>query len=92
MHIYSQVLNNNKTLCSHAPHYWYLTSICVISNQNISSILIIFFKLSPKIWAELMAHPLGPYLPKTRSDLIAWTEVPSTLGHYTSPQARAELG
>jgi len=42
------------------------------------------------IWVKLMTHPLGPYLPKNRADLNAWTEVnawtkvPSTLDQYNN--------
>jgi len=32
-----------------------------------------------------MAHSLGPYLPKNRADLNAWTEVPSTPDQYSFP-------
>jgi len=45
-------------------------------------ILIIFFELSTRIWAELMAYPLGPYSPKTY--LNTWTEVPNTPGQYNN--------
>jgi len=104
MHLYFRVLNNNKIFCSHAllflgtnysilnNFYWYLISVCIINNQNIPSILIIFFELSSSIWVELMAHPLVSFWPKNRADLKAWTEVPSTPSQSTASQAWAELG
>ena len=83
------MLDNNKTFCSHAPlflganyfilnNFYLIFNKCIYYNQSEHSFyLIIFFELSTSIWAELMAHPLGPYWLKNRADLNAWTETSS---------------
>ena len=82
VHLYSRVLNNNKTFYACAPlfsganhiisnnFYLYLINICIITKINVPSILIIFFRANHQCLSRAHDLPFWLILAQNRVDHI----------------------